>query len=229
MEDISTKFAAAVNSLIADAERGVKSNLARDAGITFNQLYDLLKERRYGSEEQRRAVARALKWDYEDLLELGECICAGKDYYAQKSEDLNASVFKVPFLGPATQAVAGLKTESDSKQFIIAHPSIVNRKNANQLRAFRMDDSGMEPAIACGGLVLVDLKHANVKQVKENAVYLVCHDLDSGECVIRHLESINKNLIELKPTNGLMPRIHKKPSELRLLGRIVWACQSFEL
>ena len=228
MEDISTKFAAAVNSLIADSERGAKSQLARDAGITFNQLYDLLKERRYGSEEQRRAVARALKWGYEDLLELGECICAGKDYYAQKSEDLNASVFRVPFLGSASQAVASLKGENNSNNFIVAHPSIVNRKTANQLRAFKMDDSGMEPAIACGGLVLVDLRHANVKQAKESTVYLVCHNLDSGDCVIRHLERINKNLIELKPANGLMPRIHKKPSELRLIGRVVWACRQLD-
>jgi len=228
MEDISTKFAAAVNSLIVDSGRGAKSQLARDAGITFNQLYDLLKERRYGSEEQRRAVAKALKWNYEDLLNLGGCICAGQDYYALKNADLNDNSFKVPFLGSASQASTALSAGNGSKDSIVVHPSITNFKTANQIRAFKMDDSGMEPIISCGALVLVDLKYANVNRIKEKTIYLVEFNLDTSECLIRYLERISKNLIELKPANSLMPRIHKKPSELRLIGRIVWACQSFE-
>ena len=189
--------------------------MAKKAGLSFSQLHGLITERRYGSEEQRRAISEALDWKYEDLLKLGECLLEGTDYFALKPDDPLRDFIKVPFLDNGTP-----ETESG---FILVNASTTGRRSANQLRAFRFSDDCLEPMAGKGGLALIDLKYTDLKQLRHNSFYAFTIK-GSPEVLVRQMEAVDKNLIALKSLDGASPQ-YRKPSELKLIGKVVWTCR----
>ena len=74
MDDISKIFREALKKKLADGEWGIKSRVAKESNLTPPQLHDLIIGRRFGSEEQRRAIAAALGYPgraYENFLDIG--------------------------------------------------------------------------------------------------------------------------------------------------------------
>jgi transcriptional regulator with XRE-family HTH domain len=81
VEDISKIFREAITHSLDKGEWGKKSQLAKKIGIAPSQLHDILIGRRYGTEEQRRALAAALGYPgrtYEDFLDIGRKLLAGE-------------------------------------------------------------------------------------------------------------------------------------------------------
>ena len=71
-ENIDDIFASALRACLT--VRGSQSRLARDIGVSRQQVSDLLSQRRRGSESLRRKIADALGYPgpkYEDFLNIG--------------------------------------------------------------------------------------------------------------------------------------------------------------
>ncbi|MDH5297859.1 MAG: hypothetical protein OEV91_02455 [Desulfobulbaceae bacterium] len=77
--DIASVFRAAFAHIIKQAKRGTQARVSKETGLYGSQVGDLLSGRRPGSEEQRRSIATALGYTYEDMLSLGQWILDGKD------------------------------------------------------------------------------------------------------------------------------------------------------
>lgn len=77
--DVTGSFRAAFTHIIKQAKRGTQARVSKEAGLYGSQVGDILSGRRPGSEEQRRAIAAALGYTYEDMLSLGQWILEGKD------------------------------------------------------------------------------------------------------------------------------------------------------
>lgn len=72
MKDFDEIFRAALKA--ATSERGAKSKLARDTGLSSPFIYRMLKGSQYGSEATRRKIAAALGYPgsrYEEFLNIG--------------------------------------------------------------------------------------------------------------------------------------------------------------
>ena len=72
--DIEKTFRTAFLSLLEQLPYGGKSRLAREVGLSPQQLHHIETGRNYGSETQRRAIAAALGYPgraYEDFLNIG--------------------------------------------------------------------------------------------------------------------------------------------------------------
>ena len=212
MKNISEIFAAAVKSIIKDAERGTKAQLARDAEISFTQLSDMLTGRRQGSEEQRRAVAKALSWEYEDLLKFGQNILNGKPDLASEFES-KEDFFRIPLLVPGAKV--------DSQNTVVVHGPTIGRKSGHKLIAIHAPDDSMEPLIAKGGLVVVDSSLSDLKALVDNTVYVI-EEIESNKTQIRQIEKIRKDLLALKPLNDHYPAAYLNHTGITLIGIVIW-------
>jgi len=79
LQDVAGAFRAAFSHIISAAKRGTQARVAKETGLYGSQVGDLLSGRRPGSEEQRRAIATALGYTYEDMFSLGQWILDGKN------------------------------------------------------------------------------------------------------------------------------------------------------
>ena len=64
-------FLTGVKTILDPMGWGSQVKLAKAAGISPSYLNDLLKKRRNGTEEVRRAISKALKKSYSEILEIG--------------------------------------------------------------------------------------------------------------------------------------------------------------
>jgi len=72
-EPIDQYFRIGILKLLG-TERGAQARLAREAEVSASQLNDILKGRSSGSEETRRAIAKAIGRLYEDIISIGKGI-----------------------------------------------------------------------------------------------------------------------------------------------------------
>jgi transcriptional regulator with XRE-family HTH domain len=70
-EPLDRIFRAALQDRITKGGRGTQAMVSKKAGLLPSYVNDILKGRKYGSEEVRRAIAMALGYNYEDFLDLG--------------------------------------------------------------------------------------------------------------------------------------------------------------
>jgi phage repressor protein C with HTH and peptisase S24 domain len=83
----------------------------------------------------------------------------------------------------------------------------------------------MEPLIAEGGIVVADLSDDVPARIREGKIYELCYDLDFGECAVKFLSWAAKDrLLAIGSQNAaLYPAVYRKPSEVRIVGRVIWA------
>lgn len=238
MADFDDYFRAALLDAVKD--RGAQARLSRDSGIGTSYINNIVKGRDSGSEATRRALANALGFAgrrYEDFLELGRALLEGREPPAPEppsmADESLADFFRVPYsenmrLANGSSSLIPISIETDASPVIVHGPTI-GRANPWGLRAFGVDEEAMEPLIARGGMVLVDLKQNDFRKIKNDEIYLLCCDYDEGQGLLRQLEwaGRERDRLALKAANDRYPTLYRQPREVRILGRVLWAWRQF--
>ena len=221
-----------------------KRQFALKVGITPDFLTKLLKEKRTCSDETKRKIAAALGYPgprYEEFLQIGRNILAGKGPYAgnlefPSDEELAVQGFmKVGFSAHMKLAAGGggtiPLTDQPENSKVVVHRASLGKGayRSHQLQAFRVGGDSMEPLIANGGIVLADLTQNELSRLKEGAIYVLCWDLYDGECAVKYLRWAKKNRllsVESEDAKNNQP-VFKDVEEVQLIGRVIWAWREF--
>jgi transcriptional regulator with XRE-family HTH domain len=238
MENIQIIFLAALRHFASKAKS--QTVFADTVGITVGYLNHLLKGRNKGSEEVKRKIAQSLGYkgaNYELFLDVGRAILAGKDPDSidepqdevTGEEIQNRGFITIPFSDNMKLAAGSGGTipitENDDESTVIIHGPSIGRRNARNLQAFRVGGDSMEPIIAAGGIVIADLSDNDPTKIKDGKIYVLCWDLDFGECAVKYLrlaESSSRVVIS-SPDPVSHPPIVKRLSEIQLIGRVIWS------
>jgi transcriptional regulator with XRE-family HTH domain len=229
MEDINKIFQEALQHFIH--RHGDQSSLADQAEISRPYLNDILNGRRGGTEEKRRALAAALGYPgrhYEDFLDLGRAICAGRPLPEPLADSPNeadlavAGYFQIP-LDQASQP-AGLQGQKPAAEAIVVHGPTLGVKSGRHLRAFTVGGDSMEPLLAQGGLVVADLTKNRAENLKDGSIYVLRYD--GGEAV-KFLRWAEKGkLLALESENKSYKPVFRRVKEVILIGRVIWSCRA---
>jgi hypothetical protein len=235
-------FIAALKYFIDDKPWGFKANLARKIGIHPDTLSELKSGKR-SSLEHRLKVANVLGYYFERFLAIGENILSGRDPFdfthsrlAWSAEDLDDGDFiKVPFsdnmkISAGSGGTIPITNDVDSSPVII-YKNNIESHSSEGLRAFRVGGDSMEPIIAEGGLVVVDTKFDNPQGIVNGHIYVLCYDLDDGECQVKYLRWGKKNdtIIIYSPNHVVYPPKIKTLEEIQLIGPVIWSWRNFPL
>lgn len=238
MADFDDYFRAAL--IDAVKERGAQARLSRDSGIGTSYINNIVKGRDCGSEATRRALATAIGFAgrrYEDFLEVGRALLEGREPPAPEPPSLAdeslVDFFRVPYsenmrLASGSSGIIPISIETEASPVIVHGPTI-GRANPWGLRAFGVDEEAMEPIIARGSLVLVDLKQNDFRKIKNDEIYVICCDFDEGQGLVRQLEwaGRERDRLALKSANGRYPTLYRQPREIRIFGRVLWTWRQF--
>jgi transcriptional regulator with XRE-family HTH domain len=217
-----------------------QKHLAAKLGISQSYLNDLLQGRRSGVETMRRKIASSLGYaahEYDNFLEIGRYILAGKDPDTiqedldglSESELRERGFLTVPFsdnmmLSAGSGGTIDV-TEDSTRSRIIIHGPSLKRTSARFLQAFMVGGDSMEPIIAQGGIVLADLRENDPAKLKEGKIYVICWDLQLGECAVKYLHwaEHGESVLITSPDNQLHPPIVRHLRDIQLIGRVIWS------
>jgi transcriptional regulator with XRE-family HTH domain len=228
MEDITKIFQEALQHFIH--KHGDQSALADQAEISRPYLNDLLNGRRGGTEEKRRALAAALGYPgrhYEDFLDLGRALCAGRPQPEPPAGDLNEAdlaangYFQIP-LDQANRP-AGLEGQKPAEA-VMVNGLMLGVKSGRHLRAFTVGGDSMEPLLAPGGLVVADLTKNRAESLQDGSIYVLRYD---GEDAVKYLRWAEKGkLLALESENKSYKPVFRRVKEVILIGRVIWSCRA---
>jgi hypothetical protein len=239
MEDINKIFRAALEYVFEHTltRHGDQIALANSAEVPATTLNDILKGRRNGSEETRRALAAALDFPgrlYEDFLDIGRAILAGRPIptppadYVSPADMAEAGWFQVPLADrPGAGKGHGLATPENTAHIMVHGPTL-GRKNSHGLRAFVVGGDSMEPLLVRGGIVVADLTKNRAENLKEGAVYVISYD-EEGAGAVKYLRWVEKGkVLSLESENKSYKPVFRKAREVILIGRVIWSCRKHE-
>jgi phage repressor protein C with HTH and peptisase S24 domain len=243
METVDKIFVAALKSRLT--ERGQQRKIAAAVGIDPAYMNQIINGKRYGSDATRRAIAAVFGFGegkFEDFLQIGRDIIAGRDpdaaeadspRFMTEDEMSKRGFFPVPFSDNMKLAAGGGGTipitDDEKSSRVIIHGPSLGRHNAKKLQAFRVGGDSMEPLIAENGIVLADLSINSLTSIRPGRIYVLCWDLNDGECAVKKLKWAEKGrslLIEsANPYYG--PEV-KQVKDVRLIGKVIWAWREFK-
>ena len=118
---IHDPFRAAVLAQLDHLSRGARAELAARAGISRPYLANILNGDRHGSEDARRAIARALGWSLDGLIQCGRQLLDESPAHADTPPQDRLDAVLADFsawargrVGPDPDRVAWLKIELDN-------------------------------------------------------------------------------------------------------------------
>jgi transcriptional regulator with XRE-family HTH domain len=238
MEDLTLVFKALLKYFLPQFK--TQRQFASKIGIQPSYLNGLLKGRRPGDETVRRQTATALGYPgrkYEDFLELGRYILAGKDPETiledqdglSEDEMRERGFISVPFsdnMRLSTDSGGTIEvTEDATRSRIIIHGPSLKRTSARHLQAFMVAGDSMEPIIAQGGIVVADLRENDPARLEEGKIYVICWDLQLGECAVKYLRwaKQGESILIMSPDSQLHPPIVRRLRDIQLIGRVIWS------
>lgn len=219
MKDV---FRAALTQLLQ--ERGTQSRCAKAAGITPSSLNDIVKGRKQGSEETRRAIAQALGRSYEDMLNLGR-EALGLERVV--SADEIGGEFDYVRRVKATLGLGGSFVTDGATKGLYAFRKDFFREvgSPSALILFPASGDSMEPTICDGDLILLNTSEAQFPP-KEGELWgiRVGNQLMAKRVVFRPglmvLQSDNEKAGEFNVS------IHPDSQEdFALIGKVKWLCR----
>jgi transcriptional regulator with XRE-family HTH domain len=237
MADFDEYFRAAL--LDAVKGRGAQARLARDSGIGPSYINNIVKNRDSGSEATRRALAAALGFPgrrYEDFLDKGRALLASppSDQTIFIGDKIPEDFFRVPFsenmrLAPGSGDFIPTTCEIQNSPVIIHGPTL-GRSSSSGLQAYGVSEADMEPAIAKGGYVLVDLRQNDYRRLASGALYLVSGDFAEGEGRVRQLEWAGQEYdrVAVKAFDNRIQVLYLHPLNFRVLGRVLGSWRRFD-
>jgi hypothetical protein len=236
MSTIDKQFISFLTYLSEKHGRGFNRLLSKKTNLSDQYVSLLVKGTKSGTEETRRLIATALGHDYGDFLEKGRAVLAGRDPDAPPTEEDpgGRGLLSVPYSnGMRLSAGSGGTIEADEdagSSRVVLHGPSIGRHSARSLQAFRVGGDSMEPLIAEGGIVVADLSDNDPARRREGKIYVLCYDLDFGECAVKFLSWAAKDrlLAFTSQDAALYPAVHGRPPEVRIVGRVIWASREFK-
>ena len=233
MEDINKIFQTALQYFMD--KRGDQAALASRTDISTSHINDILKGRRGGTEEKRRALAAALGYPghfYEDFMGLGRAILDGRPIPEPSAGCLSeagltaAGCFQVP-LERADRLAGGLRArKTEEAASIVVHGPSLSRKSGRHLLAFLVGGDNMEPLIAKGSLVVADLTQNRAENLREGSVYVISYDEEGAVKYLRWAEK--GRLLAMESENKFYKPVFRKVREVTLIGRVIWSCREHD-
>lgn len=229
MSLLSTYFVAAFKAEVAHSPRGTQAKLARAANIAPGQVTDILKGRKFGTEETKRALATALGWEYEEFLKYGQCLITGKEYrrVAPKTPDIDSRLYlPVPFYNKIIQeAQPGGKikmpdTTEDNPPLLMIKHHLGKYGNSTQLAAFRILDETMEPTLSKGGIAIVDVSD---RAIDDGRIFLVAQSAASEKYTIKRLRVDGDEHFLISDNSAYPPKLLKQAWDKLVVGKVVWS------
>ena len=215
----------------ASSGRYKQKELAEMAGISVPYLNDLFRGRKSGQETVRRRLGEVLGYeDYESFLDIGRRelgLPALRPDGAREAGGGRADEFwRVPFSDQPrlNGGFGGAITISHGPDLspVMVHGPTLGRAGPDGLRAIRVGDDAMEPLIALGGIILVDLDDQDWSRLKEGSIYVLSWDLVGGECAVRRLKWVERGkLAAIESEKAAAATIYLRPGEVRLIGRVI--------
>jgi phage repressor protein C with HTH and peptisase S24 domain len=90
----------------------------------------------------------------------------------------------------------------------------------------------MEPYLAAGGIVMADISEESrdLDRVREGRIYVLCWDLQEGECAVKFLQWYKKGerVLITSANHEAYPPLIKRADEIQLVGRVIWAWREFD-
>lgn len=230
MEPIHKIFAAAARSLIGTTERGTKARIAREAGISFTQLSDILTGRRNGTEDQRRAIAEALGWGYEKILRLGVCVLDGREFAEMGNElEKENDPLNIPLFSSRKLFAKYIRTRKpyDEKNYLTISQNAIGRKTAENLAALKIDDFGLTQLAASNSHIVIDMSCVDVSKADKNVIYVISAEAPIF-CTLKRLEVIKNKMVAVKNINNT-DTAYGDFSNIDIIGRLIWVCQIVDI
>jgi phage repressor protein C with HTH and peptisase S24 domain len=107
---------------------------------------------------------------------------------------------------------------------VVVHGPSLGRRSAKNLQAFRVGGDSMEPLIGQGGLVLADLSQNDFQRLREGGIYVLCWDLEVGECAVKRLKWAEKgHILAIESENPDYGTLYRPLSEASLIGQVIWS------
>jgi transcriptional regulator with XRE-family HTH domain len=238
MENIDKIFLAALTHYFK-AEKS-QTAFAAKVGISVQHVSNLLKGRKTCGDKTKRKIALVLGFpesSYEQFLDAGRAILAGRDpdaivedWVGLTGDDLRERGFiTVPFsdnmkLAAGSGGTIPITDEVEKSKVIIHGPSL-GRRSSRNLQAFRVGGDSMFPILDEGGIVLVDLSDNDPVRIKDGKIYVLCWDLDDGECAVKYLRRADngKSVVIWSRNGDLYPPIVKPIRDIQLIGRVIFS------
>lgn len=235
-QDASLKyFVAFLNYCLGPKKYGKITAIGKLVGKSRSTMSYILNGK-YGTlpENERRILAKHFEYQYEQALELGQMIEEGRPL-PQKYENrpVEQKFIKVPFIKemkfPVKKGkISTFDLNDDQNNLIVLPKPSIGTIQPQNLKAFKMSDSSMEPVIALEGIVLVDLSDTALDRLKKPTIYLLCHDLKSGQCEIRYLSWATPELLAIESEQKVeFPTVYKTYNEVHIVGRVIWTSREF--
>jgi len=226
MTQLTTYFATALKAEIDARGHGFLTELANKSEVSRGQVSDIAHGRAYGGEETRRALAKALGWDYEEFLKYGQCLYEGREYIVpnQKAPAYDPDLYQtVPLCDEVElKGVPGsqiLKPVIKDESLVIlmlkslfAHPS-----PGLNLAAFRMTDESMEPTILNNGLFIIDTDDRDACDGNLYALY----DNDKNKVTVRRIGS-NQSIFLICDNTKIRPKHFTGIWDQSVIGRVIF-------
>jgi transcriptional regulator with XRE-family HTH domain len=120
-------------------------------------------------------------------------------------------------------------TEDVATSPVIVHGPTLGLRSSKHLQAFRVGGDSMEPLIAQNGIILADVSRNDLQHLQEGAIYVLCWDLDEGECAVKRLRWAEKgHLLLIESEDRFYPPVVKRVQEVILIGQVIWAWREFK-
>lgn len=229
MSKLSTYFVAAFKAEVARGPRGTQAKLARDANIAPGQVTDILKGRKFGTEETKRALAFALGWEYEEFLKYGQSLIEGTEYRRPepKAPAYDPSLYlSVPFHKKISQEArpggkAQVPDATEANPPLLLYKPLLGKYAENKfLAAFRMADDTMEPTLPKDSVAIIDTSD---RSKNDGKIFLVAHAAVSDKYVIRRLRCDGDEQFLISDNPKYPPKVIKQAWEKVVIGRVVWS------
>lgn len=228
MKNLTEYFALALIAQAKNKPHGFQADLARKANVSRSIVSDIVNMRKYGSEEVRRSIAKALGWDYEDFLNYGKSIKENTEYKPENfasSIDGSKNHLVIPFhekvvlktLGDGLTAVPDAKEKKPP--FLLNH-SFLGQYGCNDfLVAFPYKESEMEPIIPAESVLIVD---TSKKQFTKNELFLITSTKNIYGYTVRRAQSFKDFITFVAPADkNNFEVIDKGLWRRRVVGRVV--------
>lgn len=220
----SEYFGLALKAEIESRPRGYRNILARETGIQAAQITNIINGRAYGSEERRRILATALGWDYEEFLRYGQSLEEKKPYQRPMPTHPApeaASYYAVAFHKKLMKAGSPggsifIPDEMERHQPILLNKRYVNMHvDSAKLAAFQILHTNMEPTIAKGRVVIVDLAQ---RSPNHGSIYMLGA---KSKYTIKRVQTMGNDIYLLNDNPKYCAEILSEPWVDVVVGRVI--------
>lgn len=120
-------------------------------------------------------------------------------------------------------------TDDEYTSKIVVHGPTLGHYSARHLQAFRVGGDSMEPVLARNGIILADKRHNDIKHFREGRMYVLCWDIEEGECAVKYLRWAEKDKwVSIESANLDYKPVFKRPGDVVLIGHVIWSWRTHE-